>query len=149
MPVKPIPDGYHSLTPYLTIQGAGKLIDFMKQAFGAEELSRSPRPDGTIAHAQLRIGDSMLMLAEATEQWKPMPCAVYLYVKDTDSTYKRALQAGATSLMEPADQFYGDRGAGVRDPSGNCWYIGTHVEDVSPSEMKKREEAYFKDHPKS
>jgi uncharacterized glyoxalase superfamily protein PhnB len=144
MPVKPIPQGFHALTPYLMINGATGLIEFLKQAFGAEEVSRTLAPDGAVVHAQIKIGDSMLMLAETREPWKPMPSCVYFYVKDTDATYQRALTAGASSLMEPADQFYGDRGAGVRDPAGNHWYIGTHIEDVSPAEMKKREAAFFK-----
>ena len=144
MAVKPIPDGYHSVTPYLMVQGAAKLLDFLQQAFEAEVTVRMERPDGMIGHAEVRIGDSMVMLAEATEQWKAMPGAIYLYVNDTDAAYKRAVQPGATSVMEPANQFYGDRNAGVKDPTGNFWWIATHVEDISPEEMKKRTEAYMK-----
>ena len=144
MAVKPIPEGFHSLTPYLVATGASKLIDFLKQAFDAKEVHRSAQPDGTIAHAQLIIGDSPIMLAEAGAQWKPMPCAIYFYVKDTDATYKQAIAAGGTSLMAPADQFYGDRNAGVVDPSGNQWWIATHVEDVSEAELKKRMEEAMK-----
>ena len=141
MAVKPTPEGYHTVTPYLTVQGAAKLIDFLKQAFGAQEVFRTMGPDGTIGHAEVRIGDSVVMMAESRGEWKPMPGAIYLYVSDTDAAYKRALQAGATSLMEPADQFYGDRSAGVKDPSGNYWWIATHQEDVPPEELKKRAEA--------
>ena len=144
MAVKSIPDGYHSVTPYLTVQGAAKLLDFLKQAFAAIELHRMTRPDGTVGHAEVRIGDSVVMLAEARDEWKPMPGAMYLYVNDTDAAYQRALQAGATSLMEPADQFYGDRNAGVKDPVGNHWWIATHKEDVPPEELAKREEAFLK-----
>jgi PhnB protein len=144
MAVKPIPDGFHSITPYMVVQGANKLIDFLKQAFGATEGHRTSQPDGTIMHAQLKIGDSPLMLGEAGPQWKPMPCSIYLYVKDTDATYKQAIAAGGKSLMAPADQFYGDRNAGVTDPSGNQWWIATHIEDVSDEEMKKRSEAALK-----
>jgi PhnB protein len=144
MAVKPIPEGYHAVTPYLVAERAGKLVDFLKQAFGAEETFRMAAPDGSIMHAEIKIGDSMLMLGEASEQWKPMPCALYLYLKDSDAVYKRALQAGGTSIMEPADQFYGDRHGGVKDPSGNTWWIATHKEDVSPEELKKRSEEFMK-----
>lgn len=140
MAVKPIPEGYHTLTPYLTVAGAAKLIDFLKAAFGAAETFRSNR-NGGVGHAELRIGDSMLMLSEARDQWKPMPSVLYLYVEDTDATYKKALAAGATSLMEPADQFYGDRNAGVQDLCGNQWWIATHIKDVSPEEMEKHQAA--------
>jgi PhnB protein len=140
--VKPIPEGFHTVTPYLVVEGAARLLEFLKRAFGAQELEPpSTRPDGTILHAAVRIGDSPVMLAEASEPWKPMPTGIYLYVEDTDATYRRALEAGGTSLMEPADQFYGDRNAGVKDPSGNFWWISTHVEDVPPEEMKRRHEA--------
>ena len=144
MAVKSIPEGYHSVTPYLTVQGAATLLDFLKQAFAATELHRMTRPDGTIGHAEVRLGDSVVMLAEARGEQQPRPGALYLYVNDTDAAYQRALQAGATSLMEPADQFYGDRNAGVKDPVGNHWWIATHKEDVPPEELAKREEAFLK-----
>lgn len=142
--VKPIPDGFHTVTPYLTVEGADKLLDFLKQAFDAKEVHRLTRPDGMIGHAEVRIGDSVVMMAESRDEWQPMPGTMYLYVSDTDATYRRALQAGATSLMEPADQFYGDRSAGVKDPVGNYWWIATHLEDVPPEELAKREEAFLK-----
>jgi uncharacterized glyoxalase superfamily protein PhnB len=138
MAVKPIPEGYHSVTPYLTVKGVDRLIEFLKQTFGAEEKERHLRPDGSIMHAEVKIGDSIIMMGEANEQWAPRTSCLYLYVEDTDATYKRALQLGATPVMEPADQFYGDRNAGVTDPSGNLWWIATHVEDVSAEEMEKR-----------
>ena len=138
MPVKPIPEGYHTVTPYLVVNQAGRVIDFLKQAFGAEESERFLRADGTIMHAELKIGDSMIMLGEANEQWPARPAALYIYVPDTDAAYRRAIEAGAASLMEPADQFYGDRNAGVSDAAGNIWWIGTHVEDVSREEMERR-----------
>ena len=144
MAVKPIPDGYHAITPYLVATGASKLVDFLKQAFDAQETFRMPAPDGSIMHAEIKIGDSMLMLGEASEQWKPMPCALVLYVQDSDAVYKRALQAGATSIMEPADQFYGDRQGGVKDPSGTSWWIATHKEDVSSEELKRRGDEHMK-----
>lgn len=133
-----------SVTPYLVVQGAVRLIDFLKQAFEAQEIERLSRPDGAIGHAEARIGDSRGMMSEAGGAWQPMPCALYLYVNDVDATYKRALQAGAASTMEPMDQFYGDRSAGVRDPAGNQWWIATHKEDLSPEELAKRAQAAMK-----
>ncbi len=138
MPVQPIPQGYHSVTPCLVVRGAARLIDFLKQAFAAEEIDRFEGPDGSIMHAEIKIGDSMLMLGEASEQFPAQPAALCLYVPDTDAVYRRAVDAGGTSLREPADQVYGDRSAGVADPSGNSWWIATHVEDVSREEMERR-----------
>ena len=144
MAVKPIPDGYHSVTPYLVVQGAATLIEFLKQAFEASETFRMARPDGTIMHAEVKIGDSTVMMGEAGGEHKPMPTCIYLYVNDADAVYKRALQAGATSQMAPANQFYGDRHGGVMDPVGNLWWIATHVEDVPPEEVARRAEAFMK-----
>jgi PhnB protein len=144
MAVKPIPDGYHSVTPYLAVEGADKLLEFVTRAFDAVGRECMRRPDGTIHHAEVKIGDSIVMLGEASGQWKPRPSTLYLYVDDTDATYRRAIEAGASSLMEPADQFYGDRNAGVQDPTGNFWWIATHVEDVSPEETHRRAEAQKK-----
>lgn len=138
MPVKPIPEGYHSVTPYLVAPGAGRLIEFLKEAFKAEEVERMSQPDGTVMHAEVRIGDSIIMMGESSDKFPAMPAAIYLYVPDVDAVYKRALAAGAASTMEPANQFYGDRNAGVKDPSGNLWWIATHVEDVPREEMAKR-----------
>src|SRR5438093_6703303 len=112
MPVKPIPEGFHTVTPYMVVAGVPRLIEFLKRAFDAKEIHSSMRPDGTVMHAQLKIGDSMVMMGEAMEGHPPMPCAIYLYVNDTDAVYKRALQAGGQSMMEPANMFYGDRNAG-------------------------------------
>jgi PhnB protein len=105
-------------------------------------------PDGTIMHAEVKIGDSIVMMGEARGDCKPMPGSLYVYVNDADATYRRALQAGATSMMEPGDQFYGDRTAGVKDPSGNQWTIATHREDVPPEELRRRAEALMKKQPK-
>jgi len=146
MAVKPIPDGYHSVTPYLTIPGVAKLLDFLKQAFEAQELHRMPRPDGAIMHAEVRIGDSRLMMGEPMGNAQPMFGSLYLYVHDVDAVYKRALQAGATSTSEPADQFYGDRSAGIKDPVGNQWWVATHKEDVPPEEIVRRAEAFMQQH---
>ncbi len=144
MAVKPIPEGFHTVTPHLTVQGTSKLVDFLKQAFEAQELFRLAHPDGTLMHAEVKIGDSIVMMGEARGEWKPMPGSLYVYVNDADAVYKRALQAGATSTMEPADQFYGDRTAGVQDPCGNQWMIATHKEDVPPEELRRRAEALMK-----
>ena len=141
MPVKAVPEGYHSITPYLTVQGVAQLIEFAKAAFDAKEKERIMGPDGRIAHAEVRIGNSVVMMGEARGDWKPMPSTIYLYTADADATYQRALKAGATSVAEPANQFYGDRHGGVRDPVGNIWWIATHIEDVSPEELQKRARA--------
>jgi PhnB protein len=138
MAVKPKPDRYHSITPYLIVDGAARLIDFAKAAFGAQEAERLAAPGGRIGHAELRIGDSLIMLADAHGGRDPMPCMLHTYVDDADATYQRALAAGAASVEPPADQFYGDRGGLVRDPCGNLWWIGTHIEDVPPDELRRR-----------
>jgi PhnB protein len=142
--VKPVPDGYHTVTPYLVVKHAAGLIDFLKHAFDGKETICMTKPDGTIGHAEVRIGDSTVMIGEECGQWQAMPCAIYLYVPDTDAVYKQALQAGATSVMEPTNQFYGDRNAGVKDAFGNLWWIGTRIEDVSPEELRRRAEAHGK-----
>ncbi len=144
MAVKPIPEGYHTVTPLLTVQGAAKLIDFLTQAFDAKEIYRLPGPDGAVMHAEVKIGNSMVMLGEANDECKAMTARIALYVEHADALYKRALDAGATSVKEPSDQFYGDRSAGVKDFSGNQWWIHTHIEDVSPEEIKKRADLWMK-----
>ena len=139
MPVKPIPDGYHTVTPYLMVKDAAKLLTFLHKAFDAKEMSPAMKaPDGTIHHAEISIGNSPIMLSEATGEHKPMPTMLYLYVEDVDSTYKKAVAAGGISIREPEDQFYGDRSGGVSDHCGNQWWIGTHIEDVPPEELGKR-----------
>jgi uncharacterized glyoxalase superfamily protein PhnB len=145
MAAKPIPDGYHSVTPYLTVRGAMKVIEFLRQAFGAQ-LSHEAikRPDGSIMHAQVTIGDSRIMIGEENEMAKATTSTLYLYVPDVDSVYQRAVNAGGTVVMEPMDMFYGDRSGGVKDPSGNTWYVATHKEDVAPAELAKRAEAFIK-----
>ena len=137
MKVRPIPEGYHTVTPTLNVHGAAKAIDFVKRAFGAEELMRFPAPDGTIMHAEVRIGDSIVMLSDAV-RLPAMPGNIFLYVNDADAVYEQALKAGATSLMPPTDMFWGDRFARVKDPCGNLWAIATHQEDLSPEEIAKR-----------
>ena len=125
-----IPQGLHTVTTYLHPKGAPQMIDFLKRAFGAEEIARYASPDGVVHHAQVKIGDSIIEMGEAHAEFQPMPTAFYLYVEDADAWYRRAMQAGATSIYEPADQPYGDRNGGVRDPFGNQWFIGTHIRDV-------------------
>jgi uncharacterized glyoxalase superfamily protein PhnB len=142
--IKSIPEGYHTVTPHLIVQGAPKLLDFLKQAFDAKEKYSLTGPDGAIMHAEVKIGDSMVMIGEAMGEWKAMPASIALYTDNADALYKRALEAGATSIREPADQFYGDRSGGVKDPAGNHWWIATHIEDVSPDELKKRAEEWLK-----
>ncbi len=142
MAVKPIPDGYHTVTPYLVVKDVEKLFEFIKEAYGGEEIYPPYRgEDGRIMHAELRIGDSVVMMGEAGGDIPPMPSTLNMYVENCDETYRRAVDAGAVSVRKPADQFYGDRSAGVKDPGGNFWWISTHVEDVSPEEMKRREKA--------
>jgi PhnB protein len=143
MAVKPIPDGMHTVTPYLIVSGAAKLIDFLKAAFGALETERVETPEG-IRHAQVRIGDSPIMISDANQQWKPMPTTLHLYLTDVDKAYKNALAAGGKSLREPTNEFYGDRSAGVQDQWGNMWWMATHIEDVSPEEIERRMAAMSK-----
>jgi PhnB protein len=142
MSVNPIPEGYRTVTPYLVVEGAASVLDFAKQAFGAEEKFRMDAPGGKVGHAELMIGDSMVMLGDAGGENPAMPAMIHLYVDDCDATYERALAAGGTSVREPENQFYGDRSAGVRDSAGNLWWIATHVEDVPEDEMAKRVEEF-------
>ncbi|HYK64328.1 MAG TPA: VOC family protein [Patescibacteria group bacterium] len=137
MAVKAVPDGYHTVTPFVNVKGNAKFIDFLKAAFGAEEIMRMPGPGGMVMHAEVTIGNSRLMLGEAT-QTPPMSGSFYLYVSDVDAMYKRAVGAGATSQTPPTDQFWGDRMGTLKDSFGNTWSIATHKEDVSPEEMAKR-----------
>ena len=126
-----VPDGLHSVNPYLHPRRAEPLISFLKRAFRAQELVKYASPDGVVHHAQIRVGDSVVEMGEAHGKYEPMPAMFYLYVPDVDAVYKQAVAAGATSFQEPADQFYGDRSAGVRDTFGNTWYIATHIKDVA------------------
>jgi uncharacterized glyoxalase superfamily protein PhnB len=133
----PVPAGYGTVTPYLCVSDAAKLIEFLKQAFDAQLLFQMDGPDGRIMHAEMTIGTSKIMLAQPApgQETRAM---LHLYLPDTDAVYARALAAGAASVREPADQFYGDRSAAVRDEFGNQWYIATHIEDVTPEEMDRR-----------
>ena len=151
--VKAIPEGWHSLTAYISVKGAEDAIEFYKNAFGAKETGRLTMPDGSIGHAELEIGDSKIMLAEENEQWGNLspqtiggtPVSLCIYVEDVDAVFAKALQAGAkvTGEMVVKDQFYGDRTGGITDPFGHQWSIMTHIEDVSFEEMQKRMSAMF------
>lgn len=134
----PIRDGFRTITPYLFAQNASQLMEFISVAFGGSETYRKERPDGAITHAEMRIGDSMLMLGEATPQFGPMPTSVYLYVADSDRVYRQALEAGGVSVFPIMTLPNGERYGGVKDPCGNIWWIATHVEDVPPEEEEKR-----------
>jgi PhnB protein len=142
MAVKPIPDGYRSFTPYFIVDGAAEFIAFLKNAFGAEEIMRMPAPGGKLGHAEVRVGDSVMMLADVHPPEHPArQLNGLLYVADCDSVCRQAIAAGAKSVREPENQFYGDRMSAVVDRWGNSWSIATHVEDVTPEEMKRRMEA--------
>lgn len=138
MPVKPIPDGYNRVTPVLVADGAERLIRFATETFGARERLRMPMPDGRVGHSELELGDAVIMVADAMEGFPAQPSYLHVYVEDTDATYRKALDAGATALSEPQDQFYGDRSGTVADAFGNRWTISTHVEDMSEEEMMRR-----------
>lgn len=143
MAVSPIPAGYHTVTPYLVVDNAKQLITFLQAAFDAEIKSLFEGADEAILNAEVKIGDSMLMIADARDNCRAKPTMLYLYVPDVDAAYQRAIAAGAESMMEPADQFYGDRNGGVRDHSGNEWWLATHIEDVSEDEVKRRAQQYL------
>jgi PhnB protein len=144
--VKPIPDGYHSVTPYLCCKDAAAAIEFYKKAFGATELMRMGAPGEKIGHAEIRIGDSHVMLADefpemgflSPQSVGGSPVMMHLYVEDVDATVPKAVAAGAKVMRPVEDQFYGDRGGQVEDPFGHKWYVSTHKEDISPEEIKKR-----------
>ena len=149
--VKPIPDGYPTATPYLTIRNAASAIDFYKQAFGATETMRMTAPDGKVGHAEIKIGNSPIMLsdeypdmgARSPDSIGGSPVMIHLYVEDVDALVNQAIAAGATLLAPVADQFYGDRSGKLADPFGHVWWIATHKEDVAPDELRERAEALF------
>lgn len=147
MPAETVPAGYHTVTPFLVVKDAAGLIVFLERVFRGEVTERLDRPDGAIRHAEVRIGDSKIMLGGASELYPAIPGAFYVYVPDADAVYRRALEAGAQSIMEPADQLYGDRNAGVKDAWGNTWWIASRIEEVSPEEIARRMGAVYRKQP--
>ena len=149
--VKPIPDGYHSVTPYIVCKGAAKAIDWYRNVFGAEELMRMEGAPGTIAHAEIKIADSVVMMADehpdmgarSPEAFGGTPVGFMIYLKDCDAVFKKAVDAGAKADRPLADQFYGDRSGSVIDPFGHKWTIATHIEDIPPEEMGKRHDEWM------
>jgi len=149
--IKPIPEGYHTATPYLIISNAAQAIEFYKEAFGATELMRLAAPDGKLMHAEIRIGDSPIMLCDECPDWNALSpqtiggttVSIMLYVNDVDSVVNQAVARGATVLMPVENQFWGDRMGTVVDPYGHKWSVATHTEDVSPEEIDKRAKALF------
>ena len=147
---KPIPDGYHSVTPYLIINGATAALDYYTRAFGAVELFRMPAPEGKIGHAEIKIGDSPIMLADEAPEMgykSPQtlggsPVSIMIYVEDVDTVFSRAIAAGGKEQRPVKDQFYGDRSGTLEDPFGHIWHVATHTEDVSPEEMERRAKAH-------
>ncbi|MCI0359034.1 MAG: VOC family protein [Planctomycetaceae bacterium] len=152
MAVQPVPPGYHTVTPYLIINGAARALEFYKKAFGAEERFRMADPSGNIGHAEIQIGDSMVMLADEHPQMGfkgppspgATPVSMHLYVEDVDAMGARAIAAGATVMRPIQDQFYGDRSGTFLDPFGHVWTIATHKEDIAPDEMARRAQAAMK-----
>ena len=144
--VKPIPEGYHSVTPYLSIKGAAAAIDFYKQVFGATELFRMAGPDGKIGHAEIKIGDSPIMLADEYPEMEFVspqtlggsPIGLMIYVDDVDTMFKNAISGGAKEIKPLENQFYGDRSGTLKDPFGHVWTVATHIEDIAPEEMERR-----------
>lgn len=136
-------DGYHSVTPQLLVKNASELIGFLEQVFDAEVVERYLTPDGNIMHAMVRIGDSPVMIADASQEFPERPGMLVVYVEDTDATYQRALTAGASVIREPKNEFYGDRTAGVVDGFGNQWWLATHIEDVSEEKLQRRMEVFM------
>ena len=136
--VKSVPDGYHTITPYLMVPDVSIEVEFLKRAFNAKPFDWNVAPDGTVAHASVKIGDSMLMMGAARGPYKAEAVTLYMYVEEVDQVYMHAIAAGASSIQEPRHEFYGDRTAAVIDPAGNRWYIATHVEEIHPEELQRR-----------
>lgn len=136
--VKPIPDSYHTVTPYLTVDDLPRLLQFVQDAFGAKVTEMFTGTDGRPSHAEARIGDSHIMMGQARGESQASPGTMYLYVENADAVFKSAVASGAHVISEMANQFYGDRSGGVMDPCGNCWWIATHIEDMSTEELQRR-----------
>jgi PhnB protein len=151
--VKPVPDGYHTVTPHIVVSNVAKALEFYKKALGAVETVRMDGPGGMVLHAEMKIGNAPIMLGPENPEWGTKspgtlggsPMSLYIYGPDVDAAYKKAIQAGATSVAEPKDQFWGDRYCKIKDPFGHNWALGTHIEDVSQEEMARRlQELYSK-----
>lgn len=151
MSANPVPEGYNSVIPYLTIRGAADAIEYYKKVFGAKEVLRLVAPDGNIAHAEIRIGDSMIMVSEecgrnyfvSPEKMQGVSVGIHLYVGDVDSVFSKAVESGGTVIDEVKDQFYGDRMGTLRDPYGHIWFVATNVESLTQEEVRKRAEKIF------
>ena len=141
--IRTVPKGYHSVTPFLMVNDARGLIEFIEKALDGNVTSMMKSEDGKIMHATVQIGDSLVMIADTMSGSQPMPAMLYLYVDDVDAKYRQAINANGTSIREPVDEFYGDRSAGVRDEWNNQWWLATHIEDVSDDEMERRKEEYL------
>ena len=154
--VKPVPQGYHTVSPYISVRKGAEALDFYKRAFGAQELMRMAGPGGQgIAHAEIKIGDSIVMLGDESPHGNPAPASLggttvslFLYVDDVDKWFQRAVEAGGTVATPPADMFWGDRFGKLKDPFGHDWCLATHKEDLTPEEIGKRAEAFFANAPK-
>lgn len=143
MTVSPIPQGFQALCPYMMVQNANRTLVWLKEVLGAEVRGISEGPNGIIMNAEIKVGDSMMMLSDCRDH-TPRPATIYMYVKNCDELYHKAIAAGATMISEPADMFYGDRHGGVTDPGGNQWWFATHIEDVSGEEVTRRAAAFYK-----
>ena len=139
MAVKPIPEGFHTITPYLVVNDAAGLIEFLKNAFDASVIRILIHENGKVGNAELKIGTSMIMVADGSAESRQMPLNAYLYVEDVDAVYEKAVAAGGNSLMAPVNMFYGDRNCGVQDKWGNCWWIATRIEEFSDEEIERRD----------
>lgn len=154
MAVRPIPEGYHTATPYLIVKGAAEAIDFYKKAFGAAELFRMEAPDGKLGHAEIKVGDSPVMLADEHPEMSYVgpnslggtPVSILLYVEDVDALFEQAIAAGGEVMKPIQNQFYGDRSGTLKDPFGHVWTLATHVEDVELEELRRRFESFAKEH---
>src|SRR5436309_13216299 len=137
----PTPQNYGTVTPYFVVDGVPRLIDFLRETFHVEERARINDKEDHVGHAEIKIGNSIVMMADSTPQYNPIPSQLYVYIDNVDEAYRRGLKAGGISEQEPTTQFYGDRTAAGKDPTGNVWWIASHIEDVSPEEMERRMKA--------
>ncbi len=141
MAIKPIPENYPRVSPYLIVSNVSETMEFIEYVFNGKVREKMTTPDGSVNHGEMNIGDSVIMMGKASADYPPLNAMLYIYVEDTDLAYKRAIEKGAVSVMEPSNQFYGDRNAGVKDKNGISWWMASHVEDVSQEELQRRSEA--------